>query len=121
MPPALLLRKPVGVSSSRCSLPRCAAEADAGADLHGFHGVDAHHGVREVGIEPVEHRLAQARRHAARHHRDLRADRIALAADLPHEVFELRHARGIRAEERIVVGRLAASPARCVSEPIWLR
>jgi hypothetical protein len=26
-PPALLLRKPVGVSSSRCSLPRCAAEA----------------------------------------------------------------------------------------------
>ena len=50
---------------------------DAGADFHGLHRVDAHHGVREVGIEPVEHRLAQTRRHALRHHRDLRADRIA--------------------------------------------
>ena len=106
MPPALLLRKPVGVSSSRCSLPRCAAARDAGADLHRLHRVDAHHGVREVGIQPVEHRFAQARRHAARDHRDFRAERIALAADLPHEVFELLHARGIRAEERIVVGGL---------------
>ncbi len=56
---------PAGVSSSRCSLPRCAADRDAGADLHGLDRVDAHHGVGDVGIEPVEHRLAQARRHAA--------------------------------------------------------
>ena len=38
---------------------------DAVADLHRLHGVDAHHRVRDVGIEAVEHRLAQADRHAA--------------------------------------------------------
>src|SRR5438105_914411 len=40
--------------------------ARAGADLHGLHGVDAHEGVGNVRVQPVEHRLTQSRGHPAR-------------------------------------------------------
>ena len=43
-----------------------AADGHAIADLHRLDGIDAHHGVGDVGVEPVEHRLAQSRRHALR-------------------------------------------------------
>ncbi len=43
-----------------------AGDCDAVADLDGLGRIDAHHREREVGVEPVEHRLAEARRHAAR-------------------------------------------------------
>jgi hypothetical protein len=38
----------------------------AGANLHTLDGVDAHHGVGNVGIELVKQGLAQAHRHALR-------------------------------------------------------
>src|SRR6187402_277387 len=81
---------------------------DARADLDGLYRVDAHHRVREIGIEAIEHGLAEARRHTSRLDRNLGAERIAVAADLPHEVFEFLHPRRIRAEEGIVVGGLGA-------------
>ena len=39
---------------------------ETGADLHALDRVDAHHGAREIGIQALEHRLAEARRHALR-------------------------------------------------------
>ena len=76
-PPALFERKPAGVSSSRCCAALLLDGREAGADLHALDRVDAHHRVRDVGIEPVEHRLAESRRHAGRDHVHARADRIA--------------------------------------------
>jgi len=32
---------------------------EAGADLDALHGVDAHKRVRDIGIQPVEHRLTE--------------------------------------------------------------
>jgi hypothetical protein len=66
-PPAWLLAKPCGVSSSPCTAA-LRDDGEAVADLDALDGVDAHHGVGDVGIELVEQRLAQAHRHAARHH-----------------------------------------------------
>ena len=82
MPPALLLRKPVRrqlVAMLAAAL--LDAHATPGADLDGLDRVDAHHRVRDVGIEPVEHRLAQAGRHAGRDDGDARADRVARARE----------------------------------------
>ena len=78
--------------------------AGAGADLDRLHGVDAHERVRDVRVQPIEHRLAEAGRHAARHHRDARADRVALRAHFPDELLELGEPGGVRTEERILVG-----------------
>ena len=64
-----------------------AGDAHAGADLDRLHGVDAHHCVSEVGIEPVEHRLAEPRGHALRNHCDARADGVALFAQPPDKLF----------------------------------
>jgi hypothetical protein len=63
----------------------------AGADLDALHGVDAHHGVGDVGVEAVEHRLAPADGHAAGDHVDARADRIARLAQIVHVGLELGH------------------------------
>src|SRR5690606_25983463 len=52
--------------------------AETGTDLHALHGIDAHHGVGEVGVEAIEDRFAQAHRHTTGNHRDLGADGIAL-------------------------------------------
>jgi hypothetical protein len=76
-PPAWLLAKPSGVSSSPCSLPRCGHDAEAVADLHALDGVDAHHRVGDVGVELVVQRLAQAHRHAVGAHLDARAAGVA--------------------------------------------
>ena len=45
--------------------PRHRAPAEAAADAECLGGGDAHHGVREHGLELVEARFAQARRHVA--------------------------------------------------------
>src|SRR5580704_9507343 len=76
----------------------------ARAELHRLHGVDAHEGVRDIGIEAVEHGLPESRRHAARDHGDARTDRVARGADLPDQLFELRDPCRIGAEEWILVG-----------------
>ncbi len=61
VPPAWLDRNPCGVSSSRCSEPRCATLRETCADLDALDGVDAHHRVRQVRVETIEHGLAEAR------------------------------------------------------------
>ena len=55
-PPALLLAKPVGVSSSPCSLPRWLTAPKPAPDLHALDRVDAHQRVGDVGVELVEER-----------------------------------------------------------------
>ena len=106
MPPALLLRKPVGVSSSRCSLPRCAAAATPAPISTAF-----------TALMPI---MACARSASSRSNTGspspggtplaitvtFAPTESPVAADLPHEVFELLDARRIGAEERIVVGAL---------------
>ena len=57
---------PAGVISSECSVPLLRDAREAGADLDALHRVDAHHRLREVGVEPAVDRLAPADRHAAR-------------------------------------------------------
>ena len=76
------------------------------ADFDGFDGIDTHHRVSDIGIETIEYRLTETRRHAASNNRQLRADRVTLFADLPDEIFELLNARGIGTKEGIVVGRM---------------
>ena len=103
MPPALLRENPCGVISSECSVPFCATAREARADLDALHRVDAHHVLRDVGVELVVDRLAPADRHAASRPRDARADRIAGLAQPVHERLELGDVRAIGDEERIVV------------------
>ena len=74
----------------------------AGADLHTLHRIDAHHGVGDVGVQPVIHRLAPTHRHTAGHHVDARADGVARLAQLVHVGFQLRHDAGIGHEEGAV-------------------
>src|ERR1700733_9067174 len=80
------------------------AGARAGAQFDGLHGIDAHERMRNVRVQAIEHRLAQARRHPARHHRDARTDGIALAANLPDQRLDLGDALRIGAEKRVLVG-----------------
>src|SRR3569833_1234342 len=78
----------------------------AGADLDSFYCVDAHHRVRNVRIQTVEYRFAQAWRHTGGDNCDACTDRVALFANLPDQIFQLFHASGIGAEERILVREL---------------
>ena len=62
-------------------------------------------GCGQVGIQFRIDRGSPPDRHMLRHRRDLRADGIAIRAEVPHVVLELLQARGIGTEERVVVGR----------------
>src|SRR6266566_5074627 len=71
-PPLLLETKPCGVISSPCSLPFCTM-AQARADLHALHRMDAHHRCGDIGVQAPVYRLAPAHRHTARDDFDARA------------------------------------------------
>src|SRR4030067_140297 len=62
-------------------------------------------GGRDGATRPVERRLAEAERHAARHHVDARTDRIAVGADFIHVLFQLGNLRGVRWEESVQLHR----------------
>ncbi len=76
---------------------------EARADLHALDCVDAHHRVRDVGIQLVEHRLAEPGRYASCDHVHARTDRVARATQLDHVCVELFEPRRVGAEEWIVV------------------
>ena len=69
MPPALFDRNPCGVISSRVLAASLRDAREARADLHALDGIDAHHRLREIGVEPAVDGLAPADRHAARDRR----------------------------------------------------
>ena len=73
----------------------------AGADLHALDGVDAHHGVGDVGIKLVKQRLPQAHRHAGGDHADARAAGVAGLAQGVHVSLERRHI-GRRCKKRVI-------------------
>ena len=73
----------------------------AGADLHALDGVDAHHGVGDIGIQLVEQRLAQAHRHPARRDAQARAAGVAGLAQRFHIGLQRRDV-GHRGEEGVV-------------------
>ena len=75
------------VAMLRAALPR---DQDSVADLDGLRRVDAHHGKGDVGIETVEHRLAESRGHATCAHGDPGAGFVTVGAQLPQVVFEER-------------------------------
>src|SRR5215470_15032233 len=74
--------------------------ADPGAELHRLHRIDAHERMRDVRVEPIEHRLAEPRRYAAGDDRHPRTDRVALPAHLPDQILDLLDALRVGAEER---------------------
>src|SRR5580658_6198854 len=102
-PPGVVAAKSAGRQLVAMLAAALARGTHAGADLHGLHRVDAHERVGDVRIQAVEHRFAEARRRAARNHRDARPDRIAGAADPPDQLLELGDARRVRTEERVVI------------------
>ena len=78
--------------------------SDTGADFNRFDRIDAHHGMGDVGIEPIKNRFAQSRWQALCTHCDARAHRITGAAQFPQQFFKLWDSRRIGTEERILVG-----------------
>jgi len=68
--------------------------AEAGADLDTLHGIDAHHGARQIRIEPFEHGLTPTRRHSLGDHGHARTDGISRLANAPDELLELFDALG---------------------------
>src|SRR2546421_4393792 len=79
---------------------------EAGADLHAFYGIDAHHRRSDVGVEPAVHRLTPADRNAARDDVDARAAGITRSAQLVHELLEPGHDGRIRRKKRIFIDRI---------------
>src|SRR3546814_5241117 len=59
--------------------------------------------MRQSGVEPIEHRLAEARWTFGRLDIELGANRIAFAAQRIDQRFQFRQTRRIGAEERILV------------------
>jgi hypothetical protein len=125
-PPALLTGSLAASFRRHARCPSGPPKRKAGADLDALDGIDAHHGVGDVGIEPVIHRLAPADRHAGAPPRDLRHRRNpATCAGRPCS-FELRHDGGIGREEGIAIdfvpsrresrsGRARSSSRGCVT------
>ena len=65
VPPDMVGQEAVGREFVAVLATALADDREPVADLDALHRVDAHHGVREVRVQPVEHRLAEARGHAA--------------------------------------------------------
>ena len=61
----------------RCARCRSARAGEAAADLEALRRGQREQALREVGLELVEHRLAEPGRHAARHALDHAAERVA--------------------------------------------
>ena len=75
---------------------------EPGADFHALGRIQAHHGVGDIGIEPVVQRFAQAYRNVLRHHANFRADGIFFFADRVEIGFEFGHDSVIRCEESVL-------------------
>mmetsp|Transcript_35845 Transcript_35845/g.107226 ORF Transcript_35845/g.107226 Transcript_35845/m.107226 type:complete len:470 (+) Transcript_35845:651-2060(+) len=83
--------------------------AKAGADLEALGGRERHHGVRHLGLQPVEDRLAQRGRHAGADAGHRPADGVLLGLDLPDQRRHPARRRRVRAAER---EQLVGAPAR---------
>jgi hypothetical protein len=86
----------VGEEAFGCHLvgvlgPELLDTLESRADLDALHRVDAHHHLRDVGVEAVVERLAPARGHAGSDDGEARADRFAGLAELVHVRLELSH------------------------------
>ena len=121
-PPALLLAKPCGVSSSPCWC-RAGRRWRSRRDLDALDRVDAHHRVGDVGVELVEQRLAQAHRHVARRHEEARAAAVAGLAQLVHVGLGRAMSLALAAKNRLPA--MCCSPSKgismspiCVIQPV---
>src|ERR1700720_2419295 len=85
----------------------------ASADFDRLYGVDAHERVGDVGVQAIEHGLTQPRRHASGNDGAPRPDRIPLAPDFPHQRLELGNARGVWAEEWVLIGKRRLDRIEC--------
>ena len=74
-----------------------------GTDFDALDGIDAHHGVGDLGIQPVIHRLAPTGRHAAGGDGDFCTNGIQRLAQVVHICFQLGHDGGIRRKKGIAV------------------
>ncbi len=76
---------------------------EPGTDFNTLDGVDVHHGMGNVGIEAIKHRFTQPHRHTGRHNIHARTNRVAVGANLIHDLFKLRNLRRVRSEEGILL------------------
>ena len=74
---------------------------EAAAALEPLAGRQRQHRLGQVGLQLVEHRLAQPRRHAAGHRLDHAAQRVALLPGAVDEGDHLLGQRGVRAADDV--------------------
>ena len=79
---AVPMRPSFGTNASLCSEPLRQRPREAAADLEPLGRRQGQHRLREVGLQPVEDRLAQPRGNAAHTAPDDAPHRVALGADL---------------------------------------
>ena len=72
------------------------------ANLHAFHGVDAHQRMGDIGVKAVKDRLAKARRYAVGDDGNFGANGVALFFQTAHQFIESVDFLRIRAEEGIL-------------------
>ena len=76
------------------------------ANLDALDRIDAHHRMRNLGIDTIKNGFTQPHRHALGDNRYSRADRIAFLAQRIHIGFQFGHPGRIGAEEWIIVDRI---------------
>ena len=76
---------------------------EAVTDLHPFHRIDAHHGVGDIGVETIEHRLTEAHRHMARNDLHLGTYAVALFFQVAHVLIQFLQLVRIGEEEGILL------------------
>ena len=57
------------------------------SNLNALNGVNAHHGMGNIGIEAVKYRLTPSGGYILRYHIDARADRVTLLDQILHIAF----------------------------------
>ena len=85
---------------------------EAVTDLHPFHRVDAHHGVGDVGVEAIEHRLTEAHRHIAGDDLHLGTDTVSLFLEGTHVFIQRLQLARIGEEEGVLLDLALVEPFR---------
>ena len=85
-----------------------AHHVEAVADGYGFHGVDAHQGVGDVGVQPVKHGFAEADGDVSRFNMQLRAHGVERFAHGIHVVFQVGDLALVGGKEGVVANQFFA-------------
>ncbi len=84
--------------------------SEACANFHSLNGIDTHQCAGNIGIELVEHGLAQPYRHNAGYDIDARTDGVSFPAQRLDVGLHLRHLLGIWTKEGVALDLLPIEP-----------